>query len=414
MQLPLGLADGPRSGDPAAAPLAVVDDVEQIGPCPRDTRPDRSDRATDHGCGVAVGAAHHLCQHERLSAARLQSLKEVVDLGGTGVARGQLRHIAAVAPDPPALPPPGLVGTGVAGDGQQPTPGTAGLAELVERAERPFIDLLHEVLGAVGVAEMPAQCPHIVLGASHECFEGVIVAVAPIDQELGEGVHRDPVCLAGNRSGGWGDHEGMDCDAATNAISARVDGELAAVEEARLDRHVERCPGCRAWEDRAFRLRRVTTMRRSGPPPELAERVLRRVGVPDVGTGQWVRYTLGVIAGSLTVLNAPLLLGSTSASDVHEARHLGAFGVALGAGLLWAAIRPERAIGLVPLAVAFAAAMTIGAAVDLVEGETSALAEGHHTLEISGLALLWLLSGGRHRLSRRLQLVRMGTRLRSA
>jgi predicted anti-sigma-YlaC factor YlaD len=130
--------------------------------------------------------------------------------------------------------------------------------------------------------------------------------------------------------------------------------------------------------------------------------VLQRAGVPDPGTKQWIRYVLGVVAASLVALNLPRLVATGAAAELHDERHLGAFGVALGAGLLWAAIRPERAIGLVPMAAALAAATGLGAGVDLIARRTTAVGESHHLLEVTGLVLLWALSGGRRRLARRL------------
>ena len=195
----------------------------------------------------------------------------------------------------------------------------------------------------------------------------------------------------------------MDCGAAREMISARLDGELpAGPDHQLLDGHLAGCPECRGWQDEAFRLRRLVTFRRPAPPEHLAERVLQRAGVPDPGAGEWIRYALGVVAAALVVLNLPLLLGAGAGGRVHDGRHLGAFGVALGAGLLWAAVRPERAIGLVPLAAALGAATGLGAAVDVAAGRTAALGESYHVLELVGLVLLWALSGGRRRLTRRL------------
>lgn len=195
----------------------------------------------------------------------------------------------------------------------------------------------------------------------------------------------------------------MECAAAREAISARIDGEPPVGDERDLlERHLRGCPLCRSWEDEAYRLRRLVAFRRPAPPSDLTARVLQRAGVPDAGAGEWIRYVLGVVAASLVLLNLPRLLGSGPATQLHDERHLGAFGLALGAGLLWAAVRPERAIGLVPLAGALAAAMAVSAAVDLAAERATALGESYHLLEVLGLVLLWVLSGGRRRLARRL------------
>ncbi len=212
--------------------------------------------------------------------------------------------------------------------------------------------------------------------------------------------------MVGNQMDGSYDLLGMDCEAARSSISARVDGELPTTLELDLDSHLESCTTCQAWEEQTFALRRSVTLRQAPMPVGLSNHLVARLGVPDPGTGQWVRYALGVVAATITILNLPLLLGLSSGAGGHESRHLGTFGVALGVGLLWAALRPERANGLVPLAAALAGATMVGALVDLISGEATALAESSHVLELVGLVLLWHLSGGRRALAHRLRSLR--------
>ncbi|MGF1599886.1 MAG: zf-HC2 domain-containing protein [Acidimicrobiales bacterium] len=204
----------------------------------------------------------------------------------------------------------------------------------------------------------------------------------------------------------------MDCDDARTSISARVDGELPSALDDVLDHHLAGCPACRGWENRAFALRRSLLMRHDPHPPDLADRVLASLSVPHAGTGEWVRYGLGVVAATIAALHLPLLLGLGAGAD-HDARHIGTFGVALGVGLLWAALRPERAIGLIPLAAALAAATLVGAAVDVGASRATVAAESTHLLELVGLALLWYLSGGMARLRGRTQTLRPGHRPRA-
>lgn len=196
----------------------------------------------------------------------------------------------------------------------------------------------------------------------------------------------------------------LDCDRARDLLSARLDGELEPPDDqTALDAHLDTCAACTRWQDDAFALRRVTTLRAARPdedPASAAQRVLIRAGVPDPGAGDWVRYALGVVAATIVLLHLPQLVG-LGGEVSHDTRHLGAFGVALGAGLLWAAVRPERSIGLVPLAAALAVAMAVGAVVDLAEGRSTMGSEALHVLEALGLGLLWYLSGGPRRLAAR-------------
>ena len=143
-------------------------------------------------------------------------------------------------------------------------------------------------------------------------------------------------------------------------------------------------------------------MRRDGVPAELADRVLANLNVPNHGAGQWIRYALGGVAATIVALNLPLLLSLTGGGSDHESRHLGTFGVALGIGLLWAALRPERAIGMVPLSAALAAATLVGAILDLGGGRTAAAAESTHLVELVGVVLVWVLSDGPSRLRHQL------------
>ncbi|TVL93480.1 zf-HC2 domain-containing protein [Streptomyces sp. SAJ15] len=52
----------------------------------------------------------------------------------------------------------------------------------------------------------------------------------------------------------------MDCTDFRTAISARVDGEALPPEvpDAVLDAHLPRCPRCREWARRVWRLRQLT------------------------------------------------------------------------------------------------------------------------------------------------------------
>jgi len=199
------------------------------------------------------------------------------------------------------------------------------------------------------------------------------------------------------------DVDPMDCTLARELVSASIDDEVDLATLGHLDHHLDGCIGCRVWQDRAHALRRTVALAAARPEIDQTDAILARAGVPDLGRGEWVRAMLGAISLTLMLLNLPLLItGSAAGADTHIGRHLGAFGVALAIGLAYAALRPERALGMVPLAGALGATLLATAFIDTATGASTALSEARHLLELGGVAMLWVISGGRHRLLARL------------
>jgi hypothetical protein len=117
-----------------------------------------------------------------------------------------------------------------------------------------------------------------------------------------------------------------------------------------------------------------------------------------VGVGS--RWRLDVVRALLMGLAAvemvtgvlTLLAVGRGAPLTHETRELGGFGVALGVGLLLAAIRPVRVAGVFPIVVALAATSLFGAGVDVAEGRTLLAGELHHLVEVVAVLVLWRLT----------------------
>ena len=131
----------------------------------------------------------------------------------------------------------------------------------------------------------------------------------------------------------------MTCERWRDAISARADGEPLGVDERLLDAHLA-LPG-------VPRRRRRGAAVDSRPPrvrahrPDLAGRVARRAAFADrASTWSIVRALLAVVAVEIIVVSVPALLGDGLATSTHAARHLGAFTVAYGVGLLVVVARP--------------------------------------------------------------------------
>jgi predicted anti-sigma-YlaC factor YlaD len=91
-----------------------------------------------------------------------------------------------------------------------------------------------------------------------------------------------------------------------------------------------------------------------------------------------------------------IALGSEAGFSVHAARDLGAFGVALAVGLLFAAWKPERVGALLPLASVLVLCLVAAAVLDVSTGHATADSELGHLVEVVGLAGLWLLSRKPH------------------
>jgi len=94
-----------------------------------------------------------------------------------------------------------------------------------------------------------------------------------------------------------------------------------------------------------------------------------------------------------TGAGVPGLLLGDGASSIHDARHLGSFGIAVSIGLLYVAWRPARTFGILPIVTALAVTMLVNATFDIVNGRVSTFGEAHHVLEFSGLVLVWMLAG---------------------
>ncbi|HEY8545804.1 MAG TPA: zf-HC2 domain-containing protein [Acidimicrobiales bacterium] len=191
----------------------------------------------------------------------------------------------------------------------------------------------------------------------------------------------------------------MRCDHAHEAISARLDGELPPLEDAALDAHLEGCAACREHAHALAGLHRGLRVRPAEPVPDLTGAILattadqlpspRPVERPPI---EWARYGLFTVAFTQLVLALPLLFGADQADALHATRELGAFGLALAVGMLVVAWQPQRAAGLLPMAMALAAGLTVTAVADMVAGNSPILAEAPHLLELVGVLLLWRLA----------------------
>lgn len=190
------------------------------------------------------------------------------------------------------------------------------------------------------------------------------------------------------------DDECLSCETAHEILSARIDGEATSVEVARLDHHLRGCADCARLAVHFADIDRRVRLRPAVAVPDLRPAILGRARPAALGRNGWRRPALAWVALLLIAQNtAALVAGRMNGAEVHLARHLGAFGVALGVGLAFVAWRPHRAYGMLPFAGALIMTMLLSAGFDILENGRSAVSEVSHLTELVGLGLVWLIAG---------------------
>lgn len=191
----------------------------------------------------------------------------------------------------------------------------------------------------------------------------------------------------------------ISCDSYHEAISCRIDGETHAFAGELIDRHLDECAACRAWERSAYQITRSLRIRSESPVPDLTADIMAATfevpssGLPPlIRPAAIVRVTLALVAVSQAVLAIPALLGDDLGAPIHVAHEQGAWGLALAIGLAFAAWRPDKAAAGLPFLGVFVASMATLTLADLAAGRVAASAEVPHLMAGLGLGLLWLES----------------------
>jgi predicted anti-sigma-YlaC factor YlaD len=187
----------------------------------------------------------------------------------------------------------------------------------------------------------------------------------------------------------------MNCMHIRQAISARLDGEPLGVDSDAFDAHLASCAECRAFATSAGELHRAMRLAPAPEIPDLTPGILAAIGAESTrdDTQLALRWILAIIAFVQIAIAVPaLVLGTDAGLPVHTARHLGSFDVALAVGFLFAAWRPSRIPGLLPVVVALVACLVGSSLLDVASGNTAALSEAHHVTDFAGLVVVWLLS----------------------
>lgn len=164
-----------------------------------------------------------------------------------------------------------------------------------------------------------------------------------------------------------------------------------------LDRHLAGCPACRAWQERAAALRRVTLVRAAPRVPDLTARILAEAPAPQ--PQQWrLRLGLGLVALVQSGLGLAELMGTDvghaghgGLAAVHLGNESGAWNVAVGIGLLWAALRPAAAAGLLPALGGFVVVLGVVSGIDLSTGQVAVERVASHGWVVAGVVLLFVV-----------------------
>jgi predicted anti-sigma-YlaC factor YlaD len=186
----------------------------------------------------------------------------------------------------------------------------------------------------------------------------------------------------------------MSCDRWTDAVSAMADGEDPGIDPRLVDAHLARCASCRSFRADVEAMRRPLRVGPAPAVPDLSRRVVKRNAIADRASA-WgaVRILLAVVAIQIVALSIPaLVLGSQANASTHEARHLGAFGVAYAVALFVVVVRPARARSILPVAAMLAGALLITAIIDIAEGRVPLTGETMHLPEVLSVVFVWLLA----------------------
>lgn len=185
------------------------------------------------------------------------------------------------------------------------------------------------------------------------------------------------------------------CGPTREALSAHLDDEVATLPLDEVHRHLAACTACTDFEASLVAVNRRVRVAAADAVPDLTAPILVALSADRAsGAAERTRQlrALVALAGAVQLIVAlPVLLGAV-APDLHLGRDLGAFEMALGAGLLLAAWQPRRAAGVLPIAAVVAVVATVGGILDVVAGRATVLAELTHLTELVGVAALWALS----------------------
>ncbi len=200
----------------------------------------------------------------------------------------------------------------------------------------------------------------------------------------------------------------MDCEYIRESLSACQDGESPAVSDHTVETHLLSCPACRSFAQDIPALSRAIKVRRAEVSPDLTPTILRAIGEREASLPHeereydhgrtrraWALRLSLALAGLMQLsLTLPQLLFGMDAmgAPYHVAQELGSLDVALGAGFLFAALRPRLSGGLAAMALVAAACLVVTAELDVWNHTTTLFHEAYHLPAVIGSLLLYMLA----------------------
>jgi len=194
----------------------------------------------------------------------------------------------------------------------------------------------------------------------------------------------------------------MQCERCREALSALLDGEDPGLEPSLIDGHLTSCVACRTYERRLADLHRMTRVRQAEPVPDLATGIVAQLEPASAGPSRtdpgsanphdpvlgWLRSGLTFVGVLIVILSAALLVSNS----VENPAHLAAWDLAFGGALLFAAWQPDRARGLLPMALLLVGSMTAASLIEINDGHPATHGLVFHAAELVGVLLLALLA----------------------
>ena len=190
----------------------------------------------------------------------------------------------------------------------------------------------------------------------------------------------------------------MKCETVREALSARIDGEEEPIPAETVDRHLAACSACQGWFRRAEMLRRSMIVHTAPQVPDLADTIMAELP-PQVRVAHVIRAVLAAVAVAQTSLALTQLFGvDTGMTGGHGAFMMGhmthesaAWNLAVGIGLIWAALRTRAAAAQLPMLTVFVGVLTAASLLDLSHGEVTVSRLVTHLPVLLGVALLYLV-----------------------